>query len=228
MLPKPTLFSWPDLGAVTAAEKLLLRIYAPETYRAAQVLGRIRHAVKLLSYSSSNRSLRKLDAEIYTHFQSALKGRLKIRSKSVLARTETLFAAIRDLLTAIEALPGSRHLFRVFISGNMAAADALLRALERQICSVSARRSMRRAAEFSRLADEMRGALVRLRRESLKKENASLAMNELALADGFEKMIAAAENVASFDIKSRLPRSALKELVKEENEAEKDTHKAGS
>lgn len=228
MLPKLTLFSWPDLGAVTAAEKFLLRIYAPETYRAAQVLDRIRHAVRLLAYSSSSRALRKLDAEIYTHFQSALKGRLRMRSKSVLARTETLFAAVRDLLSDIEALPGSRHLYRVFISGNMAASDKLLRVLERQICSVSARRSVRWAAEFSRLADEMRGTLVRLRRESLNKESASLTMNKLALADGFEKMIAAAEDVASFDIKSRLSRSALKELVKEKNEVQKDTHKAGS
>lgn len=187
-----------------AAERLWLRITAPDTHRAAKILSLIRKATRLLAYSCSSRALRKVDADIYTQIQSALKGKTKISSRSILPRAEKLFTAVSDLLRFLESVPGDRTVLSGIITDNMTAADGLLLALERQICAATAARALKHSLEFSSRVEAMRARLAQSRHEIHSCRDFSASLNALTLLDGFAGLIAAAEKLACFDIRARL------------------------
>lgn len=194
----------PGSALAAAAERLWLRVTAPDTHRAARILSLIRKSTRLLAYSCSSRALRKVDAGIYTQIQSALKGKTKISSRSILPRAEKLFTAVSDLLRFLESVPGDRTVLSGIITDNMTAADGLLLALERQICAATAARALKHSLDFSRRAEAMRAGLARSRHEIHSSKDFSASLNALTLLAGFASLVAAAEGLACFDVRTRL------------------------
>ena len=188
-----------------AARFLLLRFTDQECYTAVSCLREISELAALLAHSHNNQVLRRRDANIYTHMQSALSGKSKIHRRSILAGVENVLFGCKAVLSSINNLRGAPAGHRRTITSLMEKMSALHICLELQLMEPSGEKSSMLRNELLKEGAAIRRVISTARLEALcapdtGREIANVHNFTTALAD-LEKWLQAVEAMSALAVR---------------------------
>lgn len=192
-----------------AARLLLLRFTSPDRYAAVRCLREISALASLLANSHNSHALRRADANIYTHIQSALRGKSKIRRRSLVAGIENIFFGCKTVLNSVHNLRSAPKEQRRTITALMEKMSALFICLELQLTAGSGEESSALGKELLKESSVMRLGIKAARLEALCAHDQGLQSSNVnnfttALAD-IEKWLYAVETMSALAVRRRTP-----------------------
>lgn len=196
-------------GLGRAARLLLLRFTSHDRYAAVRCLREISALASLLTHSHNSHALRRADANIYTHIQSALRGKRKIRRRSLVAGIENIFFGCKTVLGSVHNLRGAPKEHRRIITALMENMSALFILLEQQLTAGTGEKSSAFGKELLEESSEMRRLITAARLEALCPQDHGLQSSNVnnfttALAD-IEKWLYAVETMSVLAERRRTP-----------------------
>lgn len=197
--------------AFTSAERFFIRFSAPDIHRTAGILHEIRRLAFLVAKSGSRAAIRRADARIYTHMQSALKSKTRLSRNSILFRAEDLFHETKNVLDSVRHLNAEPPACRGLIEGKLAQMGELFLLLELQLTALTGRRTLAMATQFTELAAEIREELKKCRLQVLTGENTSGNVQSLTMLEAISKWLSSAEYLACSSLRTRLGRRKERE-----------------
>lgn len=192
-----------------AARLFLLRFTSHDAYAAVRCLREISALASLLVHSHNSQVLRQADANIYTHIQSALRGKSKIRRRSLVAGIENIFFGCKTVLNSVRNLRGAPKEHRRTITSLMEKMSALFICLELQLMAGTAEKSAALGKELLKESSAMRRLITASRLEALCAHDQGLQSSSVnnfttVLAD-IEKWLYAVEAMSALALRRRTP-----------------------
>ena len=188
-----------------AVRLLLLRFTSRDRYAAVRCLREISALASLLVLSYNSSALRQADANIYTHIQSARRGKGNIRRRGLVAGVENIFFGCKTVLGSARNLSGAPN--RRTITALMEKMSALLIRLELQLMAGDGEKSSVLGKELLKESSATRRLITAARLEALCAHDQSLQGSNVnnfttVLAD-IEKWLHAVEAMSALAVRRR-------------------------
>ncbi len=192
-----------------AARLLLLRFTSHDRYAAVRCLREISALASLLVHSHNSQVLRQADANIYTHIQIALRGKDKIRRRSLVAGIENIFFGCKTVLDSARNLRGALKEDRRTIIALMEQMSALFIRLELQLMAGTTEKSSALGKELLKESSAMRRLITAARLEALCAHDRGLKSSNVnnftTVLSDIEKWLRAVEAMSALAVRRRTP-----------------------
>jgi hypothetical protein len=175
-----------------AARTALFRITDPDRYRTILAVREAGKAADMLARYGGGTALRRSETAVYTHLQSALRGKASLSPRSPLPLAAHTFMAFKKV--AKEVFAGSRKApgQRTALEPLLQSSAVMLGCLERQLCAPSASAVRHYGDEFHRRLASLRDETRALRGRVLCAEENRRTHSDAAALTAFEGFLSAA------------------------------------